>query len=51
MKPQTVALCFRLLVSKNVLKARNPINPTRSEVPCGVETETLILRVVGTLLC
>ena len=29
----------------------NPINPTRSEVPCGVGTETLILRAVGTLLC
>ena len=51
MKPQTVALCFRLLVSEKVLKALNPINPTRSEALCGVGTDTLILRAEGTLLC
>ena len=35
----------------NVLKARTLINPTRSEVPCGVGTEIFILRAGGTLLC
>ncbi len=32
-----------------MLKARNLINPTRSEVPCGVGKDTLILRAGCTL--